>query len=168
MTTVWGFGGVRFVYGQTDVEFTGAHGDIFFIPIQETIKNDDDDIISRLHGYNVEIETMYLYNLATDDYQKYQDLADILTQMVSSDAQNTVTIYPKYNDSYGNLSYECILDSDINLKDIARVEAGQVINLKWKAISKETDIPSLLHTSAETITDGSDAITDGTNDITDG
>ena len=167
MKTVWGFGGVRFVYGTIDVEFSGAHGDIIFKPIIETLINDEDSIVTRLHGYNVEIETSGIYNLTTDSYGDYIDFIDILSQLISSDSQNTVLVYPKYNSSYSNLSYSCILDSDVSLKDIARVEAGQVLNLKWKAVSKVESIPSLIHTDALTYWDGTDTYWDGADTYVD-
>jgi len=162
MSSLGGFGSVRFTYGATSVEFTGAYGEPTYIPIMEEIINDNDSLITRHHGYRVEITTDYLYNIvgATDEITKYQTLAQMLTLLVDPTSQNTITIQPKYNSSYSNLSYVCVLDSPITFKEIARVETGQMINLKWKAVDKVWDIPSMIHTDALTYWDGTDTYVD--------
>lgn len=169
MKSIWGFGGVRITDGVNDVTFDYAKGDIEFSPIYEEIINDDDDIITRLRGYRPYIKLKWLNNYGATGYTSYQTLFSILTLLVDPTTQNTVTIYPRYNSSYNNLSYTCVLDSNVAPQDLAGCETGQSLSLNFKCINKVYNIPTLVHVAAAAITDEGDAaITDeGDANITD-
>ena len=148
---IWlGFGGCKFESDQITATFPGGDGKIDYTPLQIIKENDDFNLISRLYGYRVNIETNQLYNLADTDYQQYQYLAQILNYLVSSTSQRYVTITPR-NDSTVDtpLPYDCILTSKVSSADLCKIKLGQVMSLKFLVLDKVTQIPTLASDQTE-------------------
>ena len=167
---LWGFGGVKFDDAVTVATFSGAVGKITYIPIQSQFPNINDGISSRLRGYRVEIDVSELYNIDSDDYVQYQNLATILSGLVNSAGQGTVTITPR-NDSTitNNITYTCILTSPFSPEDVHRVKTGQRVDLSFTCINKVTTIPTTVSdTAAQNYIDGTDTYIDGTDTYIDG
>jgi len=142
---LFGFGGVRFDDGQSVATFSGGSGLITYTPIQIKKENIDYNIISRLLGYRVTINTSELYNIDTTDYLQYQYLARILSGLVNSTTQRTVTIYPRDDDTITNdVSYECILTSDFSPQDIHRLKTGQNLSLSFTCTTMQDTIPTTI------------------------
>lgn len=169
MNSIGGFGNCRFVYGGIDVTITGQ-GYWDYETVDERLVNDNFRISSRVHGLRAKVYTDKLYNLETDDWQDYRKLMNIISAIISSTEQRVVTIYPRYDASYDNVSFDCILDSPISIRDIARTEVGQLIkSIRWLAVDLQGSASSLIHSTSESITDEDGiAITDeDSHEITD-
>ena len=127
--------------------FTGGDGKIGFNPIQLVKTNINHNLVSRLLGYRVEIQTNELYNIADDDYEEYQKLAQILKYLVhtTGDSQKAVTITPRNDTGLdSNLDYKCILSGNVSPTDLHRCKTGQVMSLKWQCITMQTSIPEFV------------------------
>jgi hypothetical protein len=151
-TTWMNFGGIRLTDGVNVVDFTGASGRIKFKPDQSILESDNGHKESRLWGYWPFMTTDKMYTLQDDAAQVTftKQLAAMLSNLVLSSAQNVVTVYPRYDpDEPVNISYDCILASDVSPEDIARVECGTVIGLSWEAVDRVDTIPSIF--SGETV-----------------
>ncbi len=152
MTSIWGFGGVKFQKsGNTatfyDTTSTGV-GTISYEPVYIRKTNIDNKIISRLLGYRAEIE-VELTNIKSGDYAEFQTLLGMLNDCISSTAQETIEVTPRYADIEADLSFTCILDSDITMKDLHRLEIGQTLKLKFIAIDLETYVSQLAGTGSQ-------------------
>jgi len=167
---LFGFGGVKFSAGTDTATFEGGNGTITYTPIQIIKENVNHNIISRLLGYRVTINTSDLYNIDSDDYEQYQHLARILSSLVNSTLQRTVTIYPRYDTTITNdLTYECILTSAFSPDDICRIKTGQVLNLSFSCIAMQDTIPTTVSNTTESIYwDGADEYWDGTDNYKNG
>jgi len=154
---LWGFGGVVFTDGVTTATFSGGIGTIDYRPIQPMFQTVNDGMASRLRGFHAYLSLQELYNVDSDDYIQYQNLATIISGMVSSTEQKTITITPR-NDSTieGSLTYTCILLSSIKPADLHRVKTGQRMGLEFMDIRKLTSIPTTVSdTDVDTYVDDS-------------
>ena len=142
---LFGFGGVKIESTNYTATFSGGSGNITYSPIQLETENVDYNIVSRLLGYRVTIDISELINIDSDDYIQYQRLARILSDLVSSTTQRTVTITPRDDSTLTNsLEYECILTSSFSPEDLHRVKTGQRIALKFTCINKAVAIPRVV------------------------
>lgn len=166
---LFGFGGVKFfknIHGQDyTATFPGGHGKIIYTPIQLIHDTVDHGIASRLLGWRVTIDISELYNVDSDDYLEYQTLANMLSDLVDSTTQKTVTITPRDDSTITNdLTYECILTSSFSPSDIHRLKTGQNLALKFTCINKLTSIPTTVSdTTTNIYWDGTDEYWDGTD-----
>jgi hypothetical protein len=174
---IWkGWGGVRFVTDDTDVTFSGASGNTIDKPIKIFKENDSYNIIPRIIGTRMTVITSNLFNVADSDYTKYVDLAEILTYLIFQDEDianeliRTVTIYPRYDSTLTtNLSYICTLKSDISASDISLCKTGQVMDLEWIVLSKQSRITTFISDTEEhSYWDGTTEYWDGTTEYGDG
>jgi hypothetical protein len=137
MSSLFGWGGVKI--GST--EFTTAFGVLSFK--REDVRNTTiaGKVLVHSKGWRAVIETE-LFNCQTGDAAKFQSLASIVS---ASQAGNTaVVIYPRYTstDNGSLTNYSCFLDSDFNPEDIAQVDVGQTIKLKWIGEELLNSLPS--------------------------
>ena len=167
---LFGFGGVSFdsnINGnRRTATFSGGSGKIVYTPIQTIVEDDDDNIDSRLRGYRVTIDISELINIDSDDYIQYQYLAQILSDLVDSDAQQYVTVTPRDDTTLTNsIEYNCILTGAFSPEDVHRVKTGQRLALSFTCINKHDTIPTVVSdTSNNTYVDDDG----GTNDYWDG
>ena len=167
---LFGFGGVKFDDGASVATFSGGSGKITYTPIQIVKENIEYNIVSRLLGYRVTIKISELINIDSDDYIQYRNLADILSRLVDSDTQRTVTVTPRDDSTITNdLTYECILTSAFSPEDVHRVKTGQKLNLSFTCVNKKILIPTTVSdTTASIYWDGTDEYWDGTDNYYDG
>ena len=167
---LFGFGGVKFDDGVSVATFSGGSGNITYSPIQLEEENVNHNIVSRLLGYRVTIEISELINIDSDDYIQYRNLADILSRLVDSDTQRTVTVTPRDDSGLtNNLTYECILTSAFSPEDVHRVKTGQKLNLSFTCVNKQLFIPTTVSdTNEQDYWDGTDNYWDGTDNYIDG
>lgn len=140
--TVYGFGGVRFVYPNwLDVTFSYLlnKGAISFEPRYFRKETPNHVKIIKLIGYEVQIVTS-LTNMVEDDYLNFGYLTDIVNE--SARTGTPVTIYPRFDaTSQYAFSVECFLKSKVKYDDLAEIEAGQTISLEWEAKALLTELP---------------------------
>ena len=149
---IWkGWGGCRFVANGITADFPGGVGNTIDKPIKIYKENDSYNLIPRIIGSRLTVTTKELYNIADNDYEKYENLAQILTYLffqqgdIATGLIRTVTIYPRYDSTLGtNLNYECTLNSNITASDIARCKTGQVMDLEWIVLAKQDNIPTFI------------------------
>ena len=167
---LFGFGGVQFdsnINGnRRTATFAGGSGNITYTPIQIIKENMSYNILSRLKGYRVTIDITELINIDSDDYIQYQYLAQILSDLVDSDAQQYVTVTPRDDTTLTNsIEYNCILTGAFSPEDVHRVKTGQRLALSFTCINKHDTIPTVVSdTSNNTYVDDDG----GTNDYWDG
>ena len=143
MAQIWlGFGGCKFSKDGITATFSGGVGIPDFIPYQTILPTVNHAIASRLYGFKLVLDIKELYNLSTTDYLQYQYLAQILTALVDSDTQQTVTVTPRNDSTITPLTFECILTSSVTPADIHRVKTGQVMPLQFTCITMQTSIPT--------------------------
>lgn len=154
---LFGFGGCKFDDGSIVATFDGGIGVITYTPIQITKESVDHNIISRLLGFRVTINTSELYNIDATDYIQYQRLAGMFSQMVSSTTQRTMTVTPRNDSTITNdISYECILTSKFSPSDIERLKTGQKLSLSFTCTTMQDSIPTIVSdTTADTYVDDS-------------
>ncbi len=167
---LFGFGGVKIQGTLYTASFSGGIGKITYTPIQLRDENVDHNVVSRLLGYRVTIDISELINIDPDDYLQYQYLASILSELVDSDSQKTVTIIPRNDTTItSDLEYTCILTSPFSPDDLHRVKTGQRVSLQFTSIEKHTSIPTTVSGTTEQIYwDGTDEYWDGTDKYIDG
>ena len=159
---LFGFGGCKFEKsGYTTATFSGGTGTPIYTPIQIMKENVGYDVISRLKGYRLTLEISALYNVDSDDYIQYQYLAQILTALVDSDTQQTLTLTPRDDSTITPPTYECILTSPVTPADLHRIKIGQVMALSFTCITMQDTIPSIVSdTTAQDYWDGTDQYVD--------
>lgn len=145
MKSIYGFGGVTFIYVDNPVVFDliNGKGEIEFVPEfwrKETLNR---KVLKKLIGYRVNI-TIKLKNITAEDYQTFGDMINLLNQAIAND--DTVSIYPRadWNSMY-NLVFECFLNSKIKFDDKAIIEAGQGLELEFESKELISSIPFLVH-----------------------
>lgn len=168
---IWlGFGGCKFEANGITATFSGGSGDIGFDPIQTIKENANFNFRSRTYGFHVDIVTKMLYNLDDTDYVQFENLAQILSYLVSDSEQRYITITPRYDTNLtNNLNYDCILVSKITPQDLHRIKLGQVMQLSFKVLAKQDSIPTFTSDSeGNTYWDGTTTYWDGTTTYYDG
>jgi len=135
---------------EYDIEFTEASGRIYYKPHYAYKRYSDNGTLKyRLDGFEIYIEMDEMYNIDSNDYTKYQNLARVLNSLVyvSTDTEDRyATITARYNDGADekNVKYDCILTSDVSPQDIARINTGQVMALSWQANKRYNNIPDIV------------------------
>jgi len=160
VTSLWGFGGVRFASNQTysdAVEFPYAKGTLSFVPVFLKRENINRKLIYKLKGYRVSC-SIELTNVLADDYAKFQSLFGIINNLGES---GTITINPAYESTAELfLAYDMILDSDISLKQIHWTECAQTLKLEFIKPELEQNIPTITNDSQifTRVTDAGDTL----------
>lgn len=162
--SLFGWGGIRIKSSGTEyVEFSNAFGNIRFI--REDVRNTtiSGTVIVHPKGWRPVIE-MEIFNMTAADVLQWQTLMFIL-----SDSQlnnRTMLVYPRHNNSDAGsvLYYNCFLDGDIEPQDIANVNVGQSMSLRFIGKDLITNLPTNYSGQiAKDIFDGTDTYWDGTD-----
>ena len=137
METLLSFGTAKFTRtGYADIVLSNARGNVIQSPVYINAggTNIDLRIIKRLRGFrhSIPIET---YNIKDTDGAKLQELMIMLNSTINNSSQETIIVYPRYDSTATvNLNYECVLDSSVNIQDLANVAIGQKVSLSFTAI----------------------------------
>lgn len=136
MQTWTGWGGVKIA----GIEFANAYGNIEFI--RDYVRNTD--ISGQDYEHHIgfrPVITIELFNLDDTYAAKIIQLASALSTYALGN--NAIPVYPRYTstDLGSQLYYNCFIDSDISPTDIANVNAGQSMTLKFRASSLITALP---------------------------
>jgi len=139
---VMGFGGVAFTYSNYDIaRFYYSFCDITFDPVFDRIKNANNRIFYRFRGYRRIVE-VDLYSVEDGAYINMQRLITILNASLSDNSGVTLSLnYAAANTT--NLYFaDMALDSDFNLKSLARLEGLQNVKLKFISLTLRDTIPN--------------------------
>lgn len=155
MPSLFGWGGVK-IY---TTEFTTSYGNLSFERVDVRNTTIDGKVIVHHKGWRAVIETE-LINASAADAAKLATLASLIGQ--SQDQAEALTIYPRYTstDAGSQLSYSCFLDSDFSPEDIANVDVGQTIKLRWISEDLLTTLPTNYSNIEESYTMSADTSDD--------
>jgi len=129
--SIWGWGGVRFVYDTSDVTFLTSFVNLVFEPVKQVIELSDGTIYEKQRGWRARL-SVDLLNYDTGDSDKVITLIGIINSSVT--AQAGITIYPKYEtpDLGQNWSGQFRLASSIGFDDVVKnMFAGQSAQLDF-------------------------------------
>jgi hypothetical protein len=136
MKSLFGFGGVKFEKNDRAIEFPYDFGNITPSPVFSARReNINRRLVGRQLGFRNNI-SIRLYSRSDEDAESFRDLAIMLNTLTNEVAQETIIVYPRYDSTAGvtNQSYECILNSDFNVADLANVPVGQSITINFVAV----------------------------------
>ena len=139
MSSLFGWGGVKIA----GVEFANAFGKLSFQ--REDVRNITigKKIILHPQGWRPIIDCE-LFNMDDEYGFKFRQLADSIA--LSQYEQTPLDIYPRYTstDDGSLIYYSCFIDSDFAPYDIAQVDVGQKITLRFIGVDLVTSLPSNL------------------------
>jgi len=147
ISSLWGWGVVRFVYQSTDITFPYAFGNLSFEHVKRRNITITNAIIDHSEGFRPLLDVQ-LINFSDSDADMLASLMGILS--ASSESGLPITIYHAYEsgDAGSLLAYQYTLDSDISPQQIAEnVSVGQTINLSFIGSSLVASLPT--NTSGE-------------------
>lgn len=136
---LWGFGGVKFVYGTTEMELPHCAGKLGFQELKNTWRTKSGNLIVQHKGF-IPVINITMWNLGIDGINASN--MSSLIQMLNAAKTEGIMIYPRYE--YGNdLGYLCILNSDINPEDFSQnISAGQTLELSFIGKQKIDNMPT--------------------------
>ena len=157
MSSWTGWGGVK----VGSVEFPYSRASITFDPVDVRNTTISGSVIVHSKGWRVIID-MELIVASESDAQNLASVA-LLASQSQADGQS-INIYPRYTstDAGSLLSYACFIDSGFSPQDIAQVDVGQTISLRWISASLLGILPNNYSSQVEEgwIDDGSDTYID--------
>ena len=123
---LWGFGGVKFVYGTTEMELPHCAGKLGFQELKNTWRTKSGNLKVQHKGF-IPIITITMWNLGTWGASVF-NMASLI-QMLNAAKTDGIMIYPRYE--YDNdLGYLCILNSDISPEDFSQNVGGFIVTGK--------------------------------------
>lgn len=123
---IWGFGGVKFETDDYTATFDGARGNLIWQLVRRKYTNINDNIRTINVGWRLRIKVSNIYATSSSEFEQLQNLMLILNK------GKNITIYPRNDDTITtNISYDCTLDSSVNLDDIHATKIGQKIELEF-------------------------------------
>jgi len=128
---VWGWGGIRFVYDGSDVEFSTAFNRQYFQDEKVRNRRIDGKFIEHFTGWRPVIDAQ-IFNIDSGDDAKFITLLNIISQ-AKADGE-PITVYPRYDslDAGSQWSGSFLLDSDIDIPDLEqRVSIGQQLDIRF-------------------------------------
>lgn len=159
MPSLFGWGGVMIA----GIEFATSYGRLSFEKdeVRNTTIPPLKQILVHSNGWRPVIECE-LFNLSTADTALFVQLADAIS--LSQETGAVIGVRPRYlsTDTGSTASYNCFLDSDFSPEDIANVDVGQTIKLRFIGERLTSRIPT--NYSGQTDTDFVD---DSANKIVD-
>jgi hypothetical protein len=126
MASIFGFGGVKI--GNT--EFATSWGKLWFERVDVRNVTVNGKVLVHFKGWRPIMETEIIITGAAD----VAKLATVFSTISESqETGQSFNIFPRYlsTDNGSLLSYTCFLDSDITPEDIAQVDVGQTVKLRW-------------------------------------
>jgi hypothetical protein len=126
MSSLFGWGGVMI----GGVEFTTAFGVLSFERVDVRNTTIAGKVLLHAKGWRPIIETE-LFNMNATDTANLVALTGLISQAQQSGS--TLGVRPRYlsTDPGSLTSYACFIDSDYSPEDIAQVDVGQSIKLRW-------------------------------------
>jgi hypothetical protein len=137
---IWGFGGVRLICGSTTCDLPYATGTLAFEPRIVSNETLAGEMITQFVGYRVRIGVTAQNSCATD-YTEFLKLISILNDNIRDEVP--LLVYPLFTSGDNNLVYQVRVTSGIEFAQIARVKAGQTIELAFESVSLINTLPSL-------------------------
>lgn len=129
--SIWGWGGIKFVYGLRSVEFLTSFCDLGFTPVKIARELTDGTLYEKLRGFRANL-TVDMLNYDDGDSDKIVTFISMINDSMA--ANEPIVIYPKYEtpDTGQNWSGTFRIDSDIAFEDVVKnVFVGQRSQLRF-------------------------------------
>jgi len=137
MSSVFGFGGVMI----ETVEFPYSYGNISFERVDVRNTTLTGNILVHPVGWRPIIDV----NLVSTEAADAVKLASVISLIAESQVTpRTITVYPRYTstDAGSLLSYSCYVDGNISPEDIANVDVGQTLQLRFIGSTLINSLPT--------------------------
>jgi len=127
-----GFGKVKFENEETSVTFDVGRGRIKYVPVYDGagLRDLNDRSVQFLKGFT-QVVSVDLFTVSTDTVEKMKTLFIMLNRTIDRNDSRYITIYPRFGDTGADVNYDCQINSDVELQDIANVDVGQTISLEF-------------------------------------
>ena len=136
---LWGFGGVKLVYGTTEMELPHCYGKLGFQELKNTWRTKSGNLKVQHKGF-IPVINITMWNLGTWGAGAFN--MSSLIQMLNAAKTEGIMVYPRYEYS-NDLGYLCILNSDISPEDFSQnVAAGQTLELSFIGKQKIDNMPT--------------------------
>lgn len=149
---IWGFGGVRLrvpalqpleAYtssSQYDCVLPYAIADMAFEPINVVYTTLDQEQHVINMGYRGKF-SVSATNTCVNDFTEFVKLIDILN--AGSQLGYDITLYPRWDTTGNNLSYNVRCTSSVNFESVAPTKTAQNIELKFETLGAVPTLPTL-------------------------
>jgi hypothetical protein len=141
MSSLFGWGGVYITGDSEPATFATSFGNVSYEKVDVRNTTIDGKIIVHPKGWRAVIECE-LFNTSAADVLAFQRLAALVS--ISQETSTPLTVYPRYTatDAGSVRAYTCFIDSEFAPRDIANVDIGQTINLRFVAQELITYLPT--------------------------
>lgn len=139
--SIWGFGSLRLIRGETTIEFPYAIHQLSFQIISKRSQSISGRIFTTQMKFRPKIKAT-IHICSSTDLESIIRFIQILNVPFS-----TITVSPQYNaQNTQNVQYVCILDNkQLKFSQLANAQVGQSIELSFIAKELITSLP--IHTS---------------------
>lgn len=130
MSSIFGWGGVKVTGNADDAIFTLASGTLSFERVDVRNVTTGGKILIHTKGWRPIID-VEIVNASSTDITSLIRLAVLIS--ISQIEGSALTVYPRYTstDLGSTLSYSCFVDSNFAPEDIAQVDVGQTVRLRF-------------------------------------
>ncbi len=143
MYPILSYGAPRFSLGDVSVAFSSKNpaGTVEFEPVEEWAETLSGELISRFKGWRA-VAYIKLYNIKDADMGKHISLMN----MINSSKRNgaPILLQPRYSSGI-NLDLLVLPEGNFGYKEITNLNAGQTVELKFKAKQLMLDLPLVVN-----------------------
>ncbi|MCK9309116.1 MAG: hypothetical protein PHY48_12770 [Candidatus Cloacimonetes bacterium] len=139
MYPILSYGAPRFSLGDVSVVFSAKNpaGIVDFEPVEEWAETLSGYLINRFKGWRA-VAYIKLYNIKDADLEKHLSLMNMINSSKRSGVP--ILLQPRYATGI-NLDLWVLLDGNFGYKEITNLNAGQTVELKFKAKQLMQDLP---------------------------